>query len=53
MQEIQTSFEALIPFIQFGFIAGVVLAVVIGAARLGFKFAPWIAGAALLIYLLG
>lgn len=53
MQEIQTALEALIPFIQFGFIAGVVIAVIIGAGKIGFKLAPWIVGIALLIYLFG
>lgn len=53
MTEIQAAFEALIPFIQFGFVAGVVIAVIIGAGKIGFKLAPWILLAALLVYLFG
>ena len=43
--------EQLIPFIQFGFIAGLVIAVMVGAGRLGFRYAPYIIAAALIIYL--
>jgi hypothetical protein len=49
-QQIQL-LEQLIPFIQFGFVAGLVIAVVVGAGRLGFRFAPYIIAAALIIYL--
>ena len=53
MQEIQLALEALIPFVQFGLIAGVVIAVVLAAGRIGFKLAPWILGIAFLVYLFG
>jgi len=45
--------DALVPVVQFGVVAGVFAAVLFGAIKLGWKFAPWIAGAAFLIYLFG
>ena len=53
MEHFQTMLEALIPFIQFGFIAGLVIAVVIAAGKIGFKLAPYILVGAALIYFLG
>ena len=53
MEHFQTMLEALIPFIQFGFIAGLVIAVVIAAGKIGFKLAPYILIGAALIYFLG
>ena len=53
MENFQTMLEALIPFIQFGFIAGLVIAVVIAAGKIGFKLAPYILVGAALIYFLG
>jgi hypothetical protein len=35
-----------------GLVVGVFAAVVFGAVRLGWKFAPWIVGVALLLYLI-
>lgn len=45
--------QALIPIIQFAFIAAVVTFVVVAAVRVGWALAPWILGAAFLIYLFG
>jgi len=53
MSEFETLLQALIPFIQFGFIAGVVIAVIVAAAKIGFKIAPFVLIAAALIYFLG
>tara|TARA_E500000178_G_scaffold331510_1_gene364470 strand:- start:1185 stop:1349 length:165 start_codon:yes stop_codon:yes gene_type:complete len=43
--------QALIPFIKAGLIAGVVVAVLVGAAKLGYRFAPYIVIFALIMYL--
>ena len=53
MNDFQTLFEALIPFIQFGFIAGLVIAVIIAAGKIGFKLAPYIIVGAALVYFFG
>jgi flagellar biosynthesis protein FliQ len=53
MSEFETLLQALIPFIQFGFIAGLVIAVVIAAGKIGFKLAPYIIVGAALIYFFG
>ena len=45
--------QALIPLIQFGFVCGVVIAVVIGAARVGWQLAPFVLIGAALFYLFG
>jgi hypothetical protein len=45
--------QALIPIIQFAFVAAVVMFVVVAAVRVGWALAPWILGAAFLIYLFG
>lgn len=47
--DIQLAWELLQPLILMGFTIGVVIAVVIGAARIGWQLAPWIfLGAAML-----
>jgi len=53
MSEFETLLQALIPFIQFGFIAGLVIAVIIAAGKIGFKLAPYIVVAAALVYFFG
>mgnify|MGYP000025660737 CR=1 FL=1 len=53
MTEFETLLQALIPLVQFGFMAGVVIAVVVASAKIGFKIAPWILIGAALIYFLG
>ena len=45
--------QALIPIIQIAFGAAVVMFVVVAAVRVGWALAPWILGAAFLIYLFG
>jgi len=46
----QLAFDPVISAVMFGLIVGVAIAVIIGAARLGFKYAGWIIAAAVLIY---
>jgi hypothetical protein len=47
--DIQLAWELLQPLILFGFTIGIVIAVVVGAIRIGWQLAPWIfLGAALL-----
>ena len=53
MNEVEFLLRALIPLIQFAFAGAVVVFVIVGAARIGWKFAPWIVGLAFLIYLFG
>jgi hypothetical protein len=53
MSEFEALVQALIPFIQFGFIAGLVIAVVIAAGKIGFKLAPYIIVGAALVYFFG
>ena len=47
------SLETLIPIVKFGVYAGVFGAVLFGAVRIGWKYAPWIILLAFLIFLLG
>ena len=53
MGEVEFLLKALIPLIQFAFAGAVVVFVIVSAARLGWKFAPWVLGLAFLIYLFG
>jgi hypothetical protein len=53
MNDIQYLLQALIPFVQFAFVAAVVVFVLVAAVRIGWALAPWILGAAFLIYLFG
>ena len=53
MQDFQTLLELLVPFIQIGFVIGIVVAVIIAAAKIGFKIAPYVLIGAALIYFLG
>lgn len=48
--DLNLAWEALLPLIMTGFTIGVVLAIVIGAARIGWKLAPWIIVAAGLVW---
>jgi hypothetical protein len=52
MSELQFALMTLEPFIMLGVVVGIVLAVIIGFARIGYKLAPYIAIAALIYYLL-
>lgn len=53
MSEFELLLQALIPFVQFGFIAGIVIAVIVAAAKIGFKIAPYVLIGAALVYFLG
>ena len=47
--DIQLAWELLQPLILMGFTIGVVVAIVVGAVRIGWQLAPWIfLGAAML-----
>ena len=45
--------NALIPLIQFAFLAAVVVFVIVAAVRVGWELAPWIFIGALIVYLFG
>jgi len=45
--------NAMHPLIVTGITVGVVAAVIIGAIRIGWQFAPWIVVLSLLVWLLG
>jgi hypothetical protein len=45
--------DALYPLIVAGITIGVVAAVIFGAIKVGWQFAPWIVGLALLVWFLG
>ena len=49
MLNIEQFWSVLQPLIIMGITAGVVLAVVFGSIRIGWKFAPWIVALGLLI----
>lgn len=51
--DIQLAWDALQPLIVLGFTIGVVLAVIGGAIRMGWKFAPYIVLFALLVWFFG
>jgi hypothetical protein len=51
--DLNMAWEALQPLIVAGFTIGVVLAVVVGAIRVGWKLAPWILLAAFLVWFFG
>jgi len=44
------AWEALQPLIMFGVTVGVSLAVIVGFARLGWKYAPYLIAAAILVW---
>ena len=48
--DFQVAWEALLPLIMAGFTVGVVLAIIVGAIRVGWKLAPWIIVAAGLVW---
>jgi len=47
------AWDALTVLLVTGFTIGIVIAVVVGAIRIGWQLAPWIFGAAFLIWLFG
>lgn len=53
MNELELLLQALIPVVQVGFILGVAVAVIVAAAKIGFKIAPYVLIGAALIYFLG
>ena len=53
MSEVELLLQALIPFVQFGFVAGIVIAVLIAAGKIGFKLAPYVILVAALVYFFG
>jgi len=53
MNDFQALLEALIPFVQYGFIAGVTIAVIVAAAKIGFKIAPYVLLFAAIVYFFG
>lgn len=50
MTELQFALDVLTPFILFGVVVGVVVAIVVGFAKVAFKLAPYIVIAALIYY---
>jgi hypothetical protein len=50
--QMQLAIEPLWGAVAFGLVVGVALAVIVGAARIGFKFAGWIVAAAIVLYFL-
>ena len=44
------AWDVLQPLIYWGVTAGVVLAIIFGAIKIGWKFAPWIVGLAFLVW---
>ena len=50
--DLQLAWDVLQPLIILGFTIGVVLAVVFGAIKIGWQFAPWIFIGALLVWFL-
>ena len=44
------AWDVLVPLIMLGFTIGIVLAVVFGAIKIGWQFAPWIFLGALLVW---
>lgn len=52
MAELQFAFDVLVPFIMTGVIVGVFLGVVFAIIRIGWTYAWWIAGGALIYYFL-
>jgi Ca2+/H+ antiporter len=50
MMRMELAMDPVIGAVMFGLIVGIGLAVIVGAARLGFKFAGWIIAAAILVY---
>lgn len=48
--DLQLAWDVLNPLIILGFTIGVVLAVVFGAIKIGWQFAPWIFIGAMLIW---
>ena len=51
--DFQLAWMTLEPLIYLGFTIGIVLAVVVGAIRIGWSLAPWIFIAAALLWFLG
>ena len=51
--DLMMAWDALSVLIVTGFMIGIVIAVVVGAVRIGWALAPWIFGAAALLWLFG
>jgi prepilin signal peptidase PulO-like enzyme (type II secretory pathway) len=51
--DLSLAWEALVPLIAVGFTIGVVLAVIFGAIKIGWNFAPYIFVGALLVWFFG
>jgi hypothetical protein len=47
------AWDVLVPLITLGFTIGVVLAIVFGAIKIGWQFAPWLFIGALLVWFFG
>lgn len=50
--DLAMAWDVLVPLIMFGFTIGVVLAVIFGAIKIGWQFAPYIFAFALLVWFL-
>ena len=46
------AWDVLVPLIVLGFTIGVVFAVLVGAIKIGWQYAPWIFAGALLVWFL-
>ena len=51
--DLQLAWLALEPLIMLGFTIGIVIAVLVGAARIGWQLAPWIFVGAFLVWYFG
>ena len=51
--DVQLAWDVIQPLIILGFTIGVVLAIVVGAAKIGWKLAPWIFIGAGLLWFFG
>lgn len=51
--DIGLMWDALYPLIVTGITVGVVAAVIFGAIKVGWQFAPWIVGLALVVWFFG
>ena len=51
--DFQAAWEVLVFLLSVGFVLGVILAVIFGAIRIGWKLAPFVFVGALLVWFLG
>lgn len=51
-QQLMAFWEMLQGLMTLGIIIGIVFAVIFGSIKLGWKFAPWIVGASMLVWFL-